>query len=207
MNEEIGMVEKASGTIPARRGIAFEVRKNQKVKIINTHGSQVLDTWAFDLSDMNNYMSMEHSRSATSRIIPQVGDTYVSITFTPMLKILADTSPGVHDTLMCCCSKRTYERLNVKGYHDNCQDNFHSALAGVGRSFPVTPGPLNLFMNFPFSSEGKITREPPASKPGDYILFEAQTDLLMVISACPQDITSVNGIGKQPTDAAYQVLD
>jgi uncharacterized protein len=199
-------MNRQESVIPARKGVAFEVRSGQKLRIVNTHGSQVLDTWAFNLHDMGEYMSMEHTRSATSRIIPTVGDTYVSTLFTPMLTVLEDTSPGVHDTLMCCCSRKTYERLKVSGYHDNCNDNFHAALASTGRKLPFTPGPLNLFMNFPVSGEGVITREPPVSKPGDHVLFEARCDLLMVISACPQDIQTVNGIGKQPTDAAFQIL-
>ena len=186
--------------------MAFELKRGERLKVINTHGSQVLDTWAFSLDDMYDYMSMEHSRSATSRLTPVTGDTFFSVSFKPMLKILEDTSPGVHDTLMCCCSKRTYERLNCVGYHDNCQDNFHTALAAVNRSFPVTPAPLNLFMNFPVSSEGVITREPPVSKPGDYVLFQAEADILVVFSACPQDVIPINGVGKMPTDAAYQIL-
>jgi uncharacterized protein YcgI (DUF1989 family) len=193
-------------TIPARRGIAVKLRRGQKLRVINTHGSQVLDTWAFMAEDMEEYMSMEHTRSATSKIIPAVGDTYVSNLFTPMLTVLEDTSPGIHDTLMCCCSRKTYERLKFEGYHDNCNDNFHAALASAGKRAPFTPGPLNLFMNFPFSAQGAITREPPVSKPGDHILFDVMADILVVFSACPQDIQTVNGVGKMPTDAHYEIL-
>lgn len=193
--------------IPARKGVAFEVRAGQRLKLVNVHGSQVLDTWAFNPRDMSEYMSMEHTRSAASKITPGVGDTYVSNLFTPMLTVLEDTSPGVHDTLMCCCSRKTYERLRFEGYHDNCNDNFVAALASVGRKPSFTPGPLNLFMNFPVSGTGAITREPPVSKPGDYILFGAKSDVLVVISACPQDIQPVNGLGRMPTEAAYQISD
>ena len=201
------MNNRAMTIIPARKGIAFEVRRGDRLKIINTHGSQALDTWAFMAGDMKEYMSMEHTRSAASRIIPGVGDTYVSNLFTPMLTVLEDTSPGVHDTLMCCCSRKTYERLKFEGYHDNCNDNFHAALADQGKQSAFTPGPLNLFMNFPVSATGVITREPPVSQPGDYVMFDVKADLLMVISACPQDIQTVNGLGKMPTDAAYQILN
>src|ERR1051326_5714252 len=33
--------------VPARRGAATLVRAGQTIKIINTHGKQVVDTWAF----------------------------------------------------------------------------------------------------------------------------------------------------------------
>ena len=201
------MTSKDLITIPARRGIAFELRKGQKLKIVNTYGSQVLDLWAFSLSDRDDYMSMEHTRSALSKLTPQVGDTLVSVDFRPMLTLVEDTSPGIHDTLMCCCSQTIYKRLGCVDYHDNCRDNFYAALKSVGWSYPITPGPFNLFTNFPVSPEGKITRMPPVSKPGDYVLFAAETDLLTVISACPQDITPINGLDRQTRDCGYQILN
>ena len=46
--------------IPARLGKAAKLNKGQSVKLINTHGSQVVDTWAFRLPDLGEFMSMEH---------------------------------------------------------------------------------------------------------------------------------------------------
>src|SRR4051812_17847277 len=172
--------------IPARRGIAIPVSRGQSLKVINVHGSQVLDTWAFAAENVYEYMSMEHTRAINNRLVPRIGERYVSATFLPMFTVLEDTSPGVHDTLMCCCSAKSYERLNHRGYHDNCRDNFQAALSAAGKTLPFVPGPLNLFMNFPISREGTISRDPPVSRPGDYILFKAEMDLLVVMSACPQ---------------------
>ena len=39
-------------TIPARKGKAAVLAKGQQVKIINTHGQQVIDTWAFNRADL-----------------------------------------------------------------------------------------------------------------------------------------------------------
>ncbi|MBV9814163.1 MAG: DUF1989 domain-containing protein, partial [Alphaproteobacteria bacterium] len=50
--------------IPARQGKAVRLRKGQRVKIINTKGQQVVDTWAFNADDLRELMSMEHSRVA-----------------------------------------------------------------------------------------------------------------------------------------------
>ena len=49
--------------IPARRGRAARVSKGQTVKVINTKGQQVVDTWAFNADDLREFMSMEHSLS------------------------------------------------------------------------------------------------------------------------------------------------
>ncbi len=56
-------------TIPARKGKAAVLAKGQQVKIINTHGQQVIDTWAFNRPDLTECMSMEHSRASLSRIM------------------------------------------------------------------------------------------------------------------------------------------
>ena len=61
--------------IPARLGKAAKLNKGQSVKLINTHGSQVVDTWAFRLPDLGEFMSMEHSRAAIGSIFPHVGDS------------------------------------------------------------------------------------------------------------------------------------
>ena len=60
--------------IPAARGKAAAVPSGQHITVINTHGSQVLDTWAFNADDPAEHMSMAHSRSFNSRIYPRVGD-------------------------------------------------------------------------------------------------------------------------------------
>ena len=57
-------------TIPAKRGKAVYMTNGQTIKIINTHGKQVIDTWAFNANDLDEYMSMEHSRTTILKLIP-----------------------------------------------------------------------------------------------------------------------------------------
>jgi uncharacterized protein YcgI (DUF1989 family) len=59
-------------TIPARQGKALHLKKGQFIRVINTHGSQVVDTWAFKEHDLNELMSMEHTRSAILCLLPKV---------------------------------------------------------------------------------------------------------------------------------------
>ena len=54
--------------IPARRGKAARLNKGQSVKIINTHGNQVVDTWAFNAADLGEFMGMEHCRATWTRL-------------------------------------------------------------------------------------------------------------------------------------------
>ena len=72
-------------TIPARGGKAAFIKAGQHVKVINTHGQQVVDTWAFNQADLEEFMSMEHSRTALGRIMADVGDSMVTNHRRPML--------------------------------------------------------------------------------------------------------------------------
>ena len=78
--------------IPARYGKAFSIDRGQVAKLINTHGQQVLDTWAFNRGDLGEYLSMDQTRSINSTIYIKTGSTLVTNHRRPILTILEDTS-------------------------------------------------------------------------------------------------------------------
>ncbi|KAF2636774.1 hypothetical protein P280DRAFT_472674 [Massarina eburnea CBS 473.64] len=244
-------------TVPARRGAAALVRAGQSIKIINTHGNQVVDTWAFALPSASisstdisaplypnatpdspakysetantaasapEYMSMCHTRATLCKVTPAVGDTLVSQKRAPMVQLVEDTSPGVHDTLIAACDRWRYSELGVTGYHESCTDNCWDALEKLGGEAEASvaevvkgfqaklagrvPDPFNLFMNIPVTQEGSgakrgLSFEAPVTKEGDYVVLKALRDVVVVMSACPQDVLTING--KNPVDAHFQV--
>jgi uncharacterized protein YcgI (DUF1989 family) len=193
-------------TIPARRGKAQRIRDGQVIKVINTRGQQVVDTWAFNAQDLTEFMSMEHSRAAMEKIIPEVGDVFVTNRRRPILQVIEDTTPGIHDTLIAACDRYRYEQLGCAEYHDNCTDNLAAAMKALGESAPETPAPLNLFMNIPVTDGRHIAFQPPVCRQGDYIAFRARMDLIVAFSACPQDLLPINGLARSPTEAHFTVL-
>jgi uncharacterized protein len=192
--------------IPARQGKAARLQRGQTVKIVNTKGQQVVDTWAFAAADLREFMSMEHSRVAIGRIIPAIGDTLVTNRRQPILTLVEDTSGGIHDTLFAACDRWRYELLGCTGYHDNCTDNLAAALAALGLVPPETPAPLNLFMNIPVVDGNRVEVRPPVSTPGSYVALRAEVDCILAFSACPQDILPVNGLAMRPTEAHFEIL-
>ncbi|TFK47658.1 hypothetical protein OE88DRAFT_784452 [Heliocybe sulcata] len=180
------------GTIPARSGVAFPVGRGQSVRIINTHGSQVVDFFAFSSSDPLEYLSMQHTRASLNRITPKVGDTLTSSKRRPMLTITEDTTPGVHDTLIAACDPWRYQELGVEGWHASCAENLEKALAEKGIQIGFTPSPFNLFMNIPVKADGSLSFEEPVTSPEEYIEMRAEMDLLVACSACPQDVLKIN---------------
>ena len=193
-------------TIPARRGKAAFVARGQTVRVVNTHGQQVVDTWAFRRDNLNEFMSMEHSRTSLGRIMPVVGQSMVTNRRRPILTLAEDTSGGIHDTLLAACDRYRYELLGCEEYHDNCTDNLAAALAELGLTPPETPSPWNLFMNIPVGPDGSVTFEPPVSRPGDHVSLRAEMDCVVAFSACPQDVVPINGVDCTPTEAHFQVI-
>jgi uncharacterized protein len=199
------MVTTSMLTIPARCGMAARVGKGQRIKVINTHGAQVVDTWAFSAADATEWMSMEASRAWFMKLRAALGDTFLTNQRRPILSLVEDTSGGAHDTLMAACDLPRYRLLGVEGHHDNCRDNLHAGLAALGVKVPATPSPLNLFMNIPWSAEGALAWAEPVSTPGSYVVLRAEMDLVIAFSACPQDLLPINGRTGHTTEAHVSI--
>ncbi|MDH2348323.1 urea carboxylase-associated family protein [Bradyrhizobium sp. SSUT77] len=191
--------------LPAKRGIAVQLDKAQTVRITNIRGSQVVDTWAFNASETSEFMSMEHTRASLKKLTPCCGESLVTNKRRPILTLLSDSSPGIHDTLIAACDRYRYELLGHIGYHDNCTDNLAAAMQAIGMVVPETPCPLNLFMNIPVIQGSRLDWRPPASKAGDHVTLRAEMAAIVVFSACPMDLLPVNGVDCTPSDIAVSI--
>ena len=190
--------------IPARRGRAIHLKRGQSLKIINTHGHQVVDFWAFCDPNLAEFLSMEHLRATLTTIFPKAGHDLYTNKRRSILHFVEDTSPGIHDTLMASCDNERYGLLGCTEYHDNCTDNLATAMRALGISGHETPSPLNLWMNIPVDAQGSTAWCEPVSKPGDHVVFRAEMDCICAMSCCPQDMLPVNA-GKT-VNAHFEVL-
>jgi len=192
--------------VPAGRGLAIALSAGQRVRIINSHGTQVVDTWAFNQGDLAEFLSLEHCREVRQKILFDVGDRLVTNRYRPILTLAADTSPGEHDTLIAACSRSMFAMLGRGGDHPNCTDNLHAALAGQGLRSTVTPSPWNLFMSAPVRGGRNIEFRRPVCRAGDHVELLAELDCILVLSACPDDAYPTNGGDGTPADAHVLVL-
>jgi hypothetical protein len=115
-------------TIPARGGKAAQAGAGQHIKVVNTHGTQVVDAWAFNARDLTEWMSMEASR-ASFITRGGGGDTLspTSEAVSPSSRTRAVRPRHVDGAL----DRWRYGLLGV-GAIDNCRDNLHSAFANLG---------------------------------------------------------------------------
>ena len=187
--------------------MAVRVAAGQILSVVNPSGTQVCDFWAFTTEDMGEYLSMANLHTTLCSIMPRVGDPLVSNTRRALMTLVFDSSPGVHDTVIASCDHARYREMGVEGYHDNCADNLRMALIAIGLRAPAIPAPFNLWMNVPVQPNGKTSFQAPVAKAGDELRFRAEVDVIAVMSACPQDLTPVNGLGVAPGPLEFSVSD
>ncbi|TDD18530.1 urea carboxylase-associated family protein [Kribbella turkmenica] len=187
--------------VPARSGRAIRVGRGERFRVVDLAGAQVGDLFAFGddgRSVLTEHLSASHTRAHTERSFPAVGDDFVTDLRRPILRVVADDSPGRHDLLIAACDPARYAALGVPD-HPSCAQNLADALSGLGlvSGVPV-PQPVNVFMNVPVADDGTLGWLPAPTAPGDSITFEATTDCVVVVSACPQDLTGINGTEPSP---------
>ncbi|KAF2488428.1 hypothetical protein BU16DRAFT_532219 [Lophium mytilinum] len=212
-------------TIPARHGAHALLHPGQSIRITSPSGHQVVDLWAFPLAvSTPSFLSMAQSRSRLSSIRPKVNDTFVDARRRAVLTMIEDSSSGVHDMLFPPCDKWRYEEAGAEG-HGSCAANLRTELAAFTAKLRLqgelgsplmeleekigewgwTPEPLNLFMNVPVGGDGGLSVKRPACTEGNYVVLRAETECLVVMSACPNDLLDTNG--GMPGDAEFEVLE
>lgn len=172
-------------TIAPRSGVAFELRKGERLRVIDPQGEQVADLVAFNRHDTGEAISSGRSIDYASRIYLSTGDPIYSNRSSVMLRIGEDTV-GRHDFLLSPCSAEMFRIIYGDDQpHRGCFGNLAAALAPYGVSPDAIPTAFNVFMNVPVDpTTGAITVEPPLSRAGDFTVFEAQMDLLIGLTAC-----------------------
>lgn len=191
--------------VPAREGRAVRVPAGRRFRVVDVEGQQVGDLFAFSADDVSEYASAEHTRVGVSRLFPREGEAFLTNRRRPILTLVADDSPGVHDMLMAACDPERYRLLGATGWHASCQENLRGAMAAQGHPDVEIPQPINLFMAIPVGPEGRLGFEPAKTSPGDSVTLRAEMEAIVVLSACPQDLNPINGPG--PTPLAIELLE
>ena len=89
--------------------------------------------------------------------------------------------------------------------HPSCKVNLYTALAEFNLNPAVTPEVVNIFQNSGPDEEGNLQIWEPLTKPGDYVVLRALVDLLVAVSACPQDFNVANGWN--PSDLKLEIYE
>lgn len=185
--------------MPPKTGLAVTVARGQILRVTDLEGKQVVDMALFNRDNTREKLSTSYSRT---RYVPKPGaeyvprdrltegDTLMSTICRPMMTILKETPDvkGVHDTHNRMCNRYLYESYGV-GPRDGCHENIANAVAPYGLLPEDIPDTMDLFMDYHHDcARGRWVIGEPVTKPGDYIEFRAEMDLIVGLSNCPLDV-------------------
>ena len=174
--------------IPACSGKRIDIKKGQKITVIDIEGGQVADFFAVSATGNDEFLSPAVTLDCHESLKLNVGDEIYTNLYHPMFRIVSD-DVGVHDLLFPSCRPEMYDFFYQNGgEHPNCFDNINGAL---GEQRPII-NPVNLFMYTTVGTDGKITIHPPVSKSGDKIVLEALMDASVGIAACSVSESNTN---------------
>ncbi|SLN59401.1 Aminomethyltransferase [Roseovarius albus] len=186
---------------------SFFVKAGDYIQIQDLDGRQCTDFQCFSARKLDRGIAYPLDVTTTRTVLhhnyamPGLHAKYYDQDMTPLVEVIQDTC-GRHDSFALACTAKYYDDIGYPG-HVNCSENFNSALAEHG----VTPRPgwmaANFFFNTALDEHGVLTSDEPWSRPGDYVLLRALTDLVCVSSACPDDTSAANGWN--PTDIHVRV--
>ncbi len=180
----------------------YEVKAGEYIQVLDVKGRECSDFQAFSMRALDAGREREidptTTRSLTGSLYPRPGifGKYWSVDQEALVEIVQDTC-GRHDTFGLACTARYYDDLGYPG-HINCSDNMNQQLD----RFTIAPRKgwpaINFFFNTMLDDTNALGMDDPWSRPGDYVLLRALSDLVCVSTACPCDIDPANGWN--PTD-------
>ncbi|HEX6102674.1 MAG TPA: DUF1989 domain-containing protein, partial [Alphaproteobacteria bacterium] len=193
--------------VPRASALAYEVAEGEYIQVIDVEGRQCSDFLAFNARPLQRGvergLEVTTTRTLNGMAYPGPGlyAKFFDQDMQPLVEVVRDTV-GRHDAFALACTAKYYEDMGYPG-HRNCSDNFNAALAPYGvaarRGWPA----INYFYNTILGADNALTLDEPWSRPGDYVLMRASTDLVCASSACPDDIDAANGWN--PTEVHVRV--
>ena len=181
---------------------AFEVKAGEYIQVLDVQGRECSDFQAFSLRALDKGLERDIDPTTTRSLMgslypsPGIFSKYWTSDQEPLIEIIQDTC-GRHDTFGLACSARYYEDLGYPG-HVNCTDNMNIDLA----QFNIKPRggwpAINFFFNTMLDDTNALGMDDPWSRPGDFVLLKALSDLVCISTACPCDVDPANGW--DPTD-------
>jgi urea carboxylase-associated protein 1 len=171
--------------------------RGQVLRIVDLEGQQAVDFLCYNATDPSERYNAADTMKYAGTIYLTAGHRLYSDMGRPLFTIVEDTC-GFHDTLAGCCSAESNRlRYGVEGT-PNCRDTFLKGLAGFGLGKKDIVANVNFFMYVPVDRDGRVAIAEGRSKPGDYVDLRAETDVLAMLSNCPQRHNPCCGFNPTP---------
>ncbi|MGO9816793.1 MAG: urea amidolyase associated protein UAAP2 [Acidocella sp.] len=189
--------------IPARAPYSALLKTGQIMRIVDLKSQQAVDALFYNAQDTTERYSAQDTLAAQAanggRYDLTTGSMLLSNEGRAMLKIIADTC-GFHDTCAgaCSCESNTVRFGHETRFMHSCRENFITELGKYGMTKRDLVSNVNFFMNVPIRPNGELTVDDGVSEPGGYVELQAEMDVLVFISNCPQVNNPCNGFTPTP---------
>jgi urea carboxylase-associated protein 1 len=189
--------------VPARAPYSVMLNQGQVMKIIDLESQQAVDALFYNAQDFSERYSAQDTLAAQvaqgGKFYLENGSVLLSNESRKMVRIIADTC-GFHDTCAgaCSCESNTVRFGHETRFMHACRENFLTELAKYGLGKRDLVSNVNFFMNVPIRPNGELTVDDGVSEPGGYVELQAEMDVLVLISNCPQVNNPCNGFRPTP---------
>ncbi len=190
-----------SALVPPREARCFAVAAGEFFRISSVEGPQVGDLNLWNAKDISERFYSGKTRALQGTHLSSGDRMWSNLPhLRPMATITDDTldwygfdefGASLHDVIGTRCDPYTHELLSGGQYHHCCHSNLSRALAGhlgvsVQEAEAHVHDVLNVFMCTGFTRDtGQYFMKASPVRPGDYLEFFAEIDLLGALSACP----------------------
>ena len=185
--------------VPARAPWAAVVKQGHTLAIVDLGGNQAVDCLIYGYPDTSERYSAAETIAAQGNVFLTIGSVLHSAEGTPLMTVVADDC-GRHDTVGGACSKES-NTLRY-GHHTRhlhaCVENFLAAGAPYGLGKRDLVSNINWFMNVPVEQDGTLGIVDGISRPGLTVTLRAESDVLVLVSNCPQINNPCNGFDPTP---------
>ena len=195
--------------IPAGTYWIDVIAGGSRFRIVDVEGNQAADTLFFNADDVSDRYSAVDTIREQGNVYLSCGSKLLSTAGNVLAEIVADTV-GRHDTLggACASESNTVRYALEKRTMHSCRDSYVLAVAKhdhLGLSKRDLTHNINFFMNVPVTPDGGLTFADGLSGPGQYVEVRAATNLIVLISNCPQLNNPCNAYN--PTPVQLMVWD
>jgi len=191
----------ASHVVPIRSGFAWTVPAGHVFRIVTLEGPQVADFNIWNLHNPRERMWASRTRQLQAAHVTTFDRLWSTLPYLrPMVTITDDTLAGygvdgdggrVHDLLGTRCDPYVNKLLTGEDFHFHCHSNLVRAVAPYGLTEFDVHDVLNVFQCTGLNDDDKYFMKACPAKPGDYLEFFAEIDVLCAMSTCPGGDLSV----------------
>lgn len=200
----------ASHVVPIRSGFAWTVPAGHVFRIVTLEGPQVADFNIWNLHNPRERMWASRTRQLQAAHVTTFDRLWSTLPYLrPMVTITDDTLAGygvdgdggrVHDLLGTRCDPYVNKLLTGEDFHFHCHSNLVRAVAPYGLAEFDVHDVLNVFQCTGLNDDDKYFMKACPAKPGDYLEFFAEIDVLCAMSTCPGGDLSVPMWGPDARD-------